>query len=79
MTWKIMAVLILAFMFFLATMFMGCSSEEVTVIADPDVPAYIERLRTAEERIHNLEIQVQLLAEGEREKAALLHGFETIR
>ena len=54
-----------------------CRPKEA-VAEPPVVPAYVERLREAEERICNLEIQLQLLAEGERERAALLHGFETI-
>jgi hypothetical protein len=51
-------------------------SQSVAVVA-PDSNCS-ERMREAEERISSLEIQVSLLAEGERKRAALLHGFETI-
>jgi len=81
-TLRIMTVLILALILFLMTMFMSCSSEEATAqVRSPVVSSVFvlaKRLSAAEERIHNLEIQIQLLAEGERERAALLHGFETI-
>lgn len=79
MAWRTLSVLLLVLIIFLGTVFMSCLKEEspavVVVVPTSNLE---ERMREAEERIHSLEIQLQMFAEGERERAALLHGFETI-
>lgn len=80
MKWRLVNIAVLTTMLFLGAAFLNCVREEVSeAVTPPSIDsAYAERLRKAEERIHNLEIQMQLLAEGERERAALLHGFGEI-